>query len=78
MEENSPLPKQLNPVHNYTCSKTKNNQPTLPLSDAEFFVIPIIVIPHKHGGKKGRRLWFYFFFQAENVQALCGLGPLDI
>lgn len=21
---------------------------------------------------------FDFFFQAENVQALCGLGPLDI
>lgn len=29
-------------------------------------------------GEKGEKALILFFFQAENVQALCGLGPLDI
>lgn len=67
-----PLPKWLNPVDNYKSVKSSTSF----IHWFFFFSNSHNWQAGVHGGKKGRKLWY--FFQAENVQALCGLGPLDI
>lgn len=55
-----PLPEWLNPVHNYKIVKKKKKNP-LPLSDTDFFSNSHNWRTGVHGGKKGRKLWFFFF-----------------